>query len=480
MIRPIFTSLATLLVLASFSQAKPTLNVLFINVDDMNCDSVGAYGCKVKNVTPHIDRLASEGMRFEHAHVTIAICQPTRAVWMTGRYPHNSGALGFDKIKPGVPTLPEALKEAGYYNGLMAKHGHVIPSRAAAFHEIIPARELKNGRSPDLYYERARRFFQASKKAGKPFFLMACSQDPHRPFAGSDSETRQRGRDKKNKSHQYGGGFPEVNNPYSPEEITVPGFLPDLPEIRRELAEYYTSVRRADAITGAVLRALDEVGLSESTIVMFKSDHGMPLPFAKTNCWHHSTHTPWMVRWPGVVKPGSVDAAHVVSGVDLAPTILDSLGMSNLNGADGRSFLPVLKGGQQEGREHAFTYINTIASKRAYPMRSIVGKRFGYIWNGWSDGKTVFRNESQSGLTWKSMKSAAATDKALAARVEHFIHRTKEELYDYSKDPDALKNLVKDPVHLETLTMMRQKMLGHMKASKDPELGAFGFGVLGE
>ena len=98
-----------------WSMAVDSLNVLFINVDDMNRDSVGVYGAKVAGTTPNIDKLAAEGLRFEHAHVTAAICQPTRAVWMTGRYPHNNGALGFDEIGADVPTLPETLRQKGFY-----------------------------------------------------------------------------------------------------------------------------------------------------------------------------------------------------------------------------------------------------------------------------------------------------------------------------------------------------------------------------
>ena len=98
------------LVFAAAIEAAERTNVLFITVDDMNWDSVGAYGCRVPDITPNIDKLASQGIRFQHAHVTIAICQPTRAVWMTGRYPHNSGALGFNRINAGVPTLVEALE----------------------------------------------------------------------------------------------------------------------------------------------------------------------------------------------------------------------------------------------------------------------------------------------------------------------------------------------------------------------------------
>ena len=126
----------TLLACATFwlsAFGEPKLNVMFITLDDMNRDSVGIYGSKVKGTTPNIDRLAREGLRFEHGHVTIAICMPTRAVWMTGRYPHNSGALGFTKIKPEVPTLPETLLEHGFMTGILGKTEHVVPSRTEAF-----------------------------------------------------------------------------------------------------------------------------------------------------------------------------------------------------------------------------------------------------------------------------------------------------------------------------------------------------------
>ena len=111
-------------------------NLLFITVDDMHWDSVGAFGCKVEGITPNMDGLAAEGMTFQRAHVTIAVCQPTRAVWMTGRYPHRNGALGFDPISKKVPSLPEALKKGGYHNGILGKEIHVVPTRHNAFDTI--------------------------------------------------------------------------------------------------------------------------------------------------------------------------------------------------------------------------------------------------------------------------------------------------------------------------------------------------------
>ncbi len=443
-------------------------NFLLITVDDMNWDSVGAFGCGVANITPNIDRLASQGMRFQHAHVTIAICQPTRAVWMTGRYPHRNGALGFDPISPGVPTLLEALQDAGYFTGILAKVPHVVPTRGKSWDVAVRASDLKMGRDPNLYYQRSREIIRQATAAKKPFFLMANSQDPHRPFAGSAQE---QGR-KKNPKKKNPNSFPGVSRTYKPEEITVPGFLPDLPEVRKEIAQYYTSVHRADEITGAVLRALEESGAADNTLVMFLSDHGMPLPFAKTNCWHHSTRTPWIVRWPGTVKAGTYDQTHFVSGIDLAPTVLDAVGLRSLEGSDGRSFLPVLRGESQDGRDRVFTHINRTAGRKEYPMRAVQTAKFGYIFNGWSDGKTRFKNESQNGLTMAAMVRMAETDKKLADRVKHFLYRTQEELYDYEKDPDALNNLAENPKYKQELSRLREMLHAHMRATSDPQLAA--------
>ncbi len=162
--------------------AQDVPNVLFITLDDMNRDSIGAYGAKVKGVTPNIDNLASEGLRFEHGHVTIAICQPTRAVWMTGRYPHNSGALGFNAINPGVPTLPETLRKNGFLTGILGKTEHVVPSRKGAFDYKRSRAEMLNGRSMLHYGQFTKEFLNLAKEKRQPFFLMANTHDPHRPF----------------------------------------------------------------------------------------------------------------------------------------------------------------------------------------------------------------------------------------------------------------------------------------------------------
>jgi N-sulfoglucosamine sulfohydrolase len=206
---------------------------------------------------------------------------------------------------------------------------------------------------------------------------------------------------------------------------------------------------------------------------MFLSDHGIAVPFAKTNVWMHSTRIPWIIRWPGIVAPGSVDTRHLVSGIDLAPTILDLLRLPPLVGADGRSFVPLLYGETQEGRELVFVHMNATVAPEWFPMRAVNDARFGYIYNAWADGEKEFFNNSMRGLTFPAMREAAANDLAIAARVEHLLYRTKEELYDYRIDPDALVNLIADPTHADRINSRRDLLLQHMRSTDDPEMAAY-------
>jgi len=443
-------------------------NILFITADDMNHDSLGTTGCKIPGITPNLDRLAAEGMRFRHGHVSIAVCQPCRSVLMTGRYPHRNGAKGFEPIDPKVPTLQESLRAGGYLNGIMGKVSHLAPREKFCWDTAVTPDKLGAGRGPAMFYKHAKRFFQQAKEAGRPFFLMANSHDPHRPFPGSEQERRATHR-KRRKLR----GLPEPSRHYRPDEVRVPGFLPDLPDVRKEVAQYYSAVHRCDETVGQVIRALAETGQAANTLVMFLSDHGMAFPFAKTNCYLNSTRTPWIVRWPGRVKPGGVDDAHFISGIDFLPTILDAAGLPGVDGVDGRSFLPLLAGRSQSRRDKVFTLFFQTAARRQYPMRCVQTRRFGYIYNAWSDGKTVFKNESQSGLTFRAMQAAGKDDPAVAARVKLFQYRVPEEFYDLQKDPDALKNLIDDPKVKPQIDVMRKALLDMMVRTQDPLLRTF-------
>ncbi len=438
------------------------LNILLITTDDMGCEFVGAFGATVPNITPNLDALASQGIRFTQAHVTSAICQPSRSALMTGRYPHRSGALGFTPIREEVPTLPESLRKAGYLNGIFSKTEHLEPKEKFCWDVEIPAQDLRDGRDPALYYRQAKEFFKKAKEAGRPFFLMANTSDPHRPFAGSAGKRREKE-----------GANPPIH--FAPGQIPVPRFLPDLPDVQKDLAQYGSSISRADKSVGEILRALSESGLSENTLVTHLGDNGMPFPFAKTNCYRASTRTPWIVRWPGVVKPGAVEDEQMISGIDFMPTVLEAAGIPAPGGPDGgmdgRSFLPLLKDlkdHKQSGRDFVVTFINSTALKRDYPMRALQTKHCGYIFNPWSSGQTLFRNESQHGLTYQAMTEAASNDKAIAARVDFFLKRVPEEFYDYETDPDSLKNLIDDPAWKPKIEDLRARLLDVLESTGDP------------
>jgi N-sulfoglucosamine sulfohydrolase len=431
------------------------LNVLLITADDMNYDSPSFMGGRPRGITPNIDKLASEGLRFAKAHVTVAVCQPSRSVLMTGRYPYQNGAEGFNPIRTNIPTLQESLHAAGYMQGILAKNEHLAPRAKFCWDTYITPAELGRGRDPQLYYKHTREFLAKAKAARQPFFLMANSQDPHRPFAGSEQEMQ-----------NFGDHVP-VRRTVRPEEVDVPKFLPDIENVRREVAQYFTSVYRCDETVGQVLRALEEGGAASNTLVMFLSDNGMSFPFSKTNCYLQSTRTPWMARWPGKVKPGVVNQGDFISGIDYTPTILDAAGLEPIAGVAGRSFVPLLRGESQPGRDHVFTVFHETSAKQRFEMRCMQTARYGYIFNAWSDGKRIFRNESQNGLSFKAMQAAAANSPEIAARVKTFQYRTPEEFYDLEADPNGLKNLAGDPNVAAPMRETRARLWRHMKESGD-------------
>lgn len=459
--------LSFLLVLGSLQQSdagEPLPNILIITVDDMNCDSVGAFGCKLPGTTPSIDKFAAASMRFNHAHVQVGNCFPSRNVLLSGRYPHNTGVEGFYQVKnPGYPHLVDLMQKAGYFVGIRGKVSHSTPYQP--YHWDADLTNL-DGQQQDMknavsYYRSTKRGIELAQKADKPFCLNVNISDPHKPFyaMGKKGET-----------------IPDKNVPskiFSPDEVPIPGFLFDHPDVRKELAHYYSSVRRADDCFAQIMKALAESGLDEQTIVVFLSDHGMPLPFAKTALWHHSTHTPWIVRYPGVTKPGSVERDHMISAVDLVPTLLDILNFDAPKGLDGNSFAPLLLGDAQPDREMVYKVYNENSGGNRSPMRSVESKRFGYIFNPWSNGKRVFKTATTGTMTYRAMLKLAPENEEIAARLEFFQHSVPEEFYDYENDPDALHNLIDEPDYQDQLNRHRAAMYSRMKNSNDPLLEVF-------
>jgi len=443
-------------------------NIIIVSADDLAYNSIGAFGCKVRDISPNIDRFATEGIRFTNAHVNTPVCQPCRQSWLTGRFPHNNGAEGFEPIAEDAPTLPEQLQKAGYLNGILGKEIHHQPRERFCW-DYIPFRtetdsiwRSGNSRNPSMFYEYSARFFKMAKDQNKPFFLSANSHDPHRPFIGSRQDTL-----------TWGENMPPVTRQYRPEEVDVLGYLPDIKDVRKEVAQYYGNVYRCDQNVGAVLKALKESGLEDNTLVIFLADHGAAFPFSKAQCYLNSSKTPLIVKWPGNIKPGSVDSTHFVTGIDLMPTIMEAAGVPLVPELDGLSFLPLLFNEKQEDREYAYSTFYQIFARIRYPMRCIQNDEFGYIYNFWSDHQQEIRGDATGGLTWRAMIKAAETDPEIAKRVELYKYRVPEEFYDFKNDPDGLINLVNDPEYADELNIFRSKMLEMMKKYDDPAYQAF-------
>ena len=206
---------------------------------------------------------------------------------------------------------------------------------------------------------------------------------------------------------------------------------------------------------------------------MFLSDHGMPLPFAKTQLYHHSTWTPWIIRWPGVTKAGSVNNRDMISAVDMLPTMLEMASLEIPAGLDGSSFVPVIKGQEQKGREAVFKVYNENAGGNRHPIRGLQTKTHLYLFNPWSDGTNIFKTATNGTATYRLMKKMAPSDKKIAARLATMDHRTVEELYDIESDPDCLINLADDPAHQAVKSRLQARLRTFMEESSDHALPAF-------
>lgn len=436
----------------------PSVNLLLITVDDMSCDSVGAFGATLQGTTPNIDKLAEESLCFDLAHVQVGNCYPSRNVMWSGRYPHNSGVEGFYQVEPiDYPVLCDVMQDAGYWVGIRGKVSHSTPYQPYHWDADLtqtPGGGQEHIKDVDSYYRSTKRGIEAANKAGKPFCINVNISDPHKPFW------------KPNDPHP-------VSHEFTADEVPIPGFLFDDPEVREELALYYTSVRRADDCVGAILKALEEAGKEENTFILFLSDHGMPLPFAKTQLYHHSTWTPLMVKWPGVTVAGTRDAEHMVSAVDFLPTLCDVVETTKPEGMDGRSFAPLLKGKPQAGRHAVFKVYNENAGGNRHPMRGVQSAHYLYLFNPWSDGENRFRTATQGTVSYRRMKTLAKSDPEIAKRLDLFDYRVVEEFYDVKNDPDCLTNLIDDPKHQEFLADHREMLETFMKESNDPALEVF-------
>ena len=450
----IFAILGSLSV-SAFADDRP--NIVFIIADDQAWDDSGAYG-NPKVRTPNLDRLAGQGMRFDNGFLTIASCSASRSSIITGRYPHNTDAEQLHWPLPGRHlTFVELLKHSGYYTAAAGKW-HLGEEVKDRFDTVVEADvsgfQLPSGKDQDKG-----RFIQRmsgdarsgcdqwiptlrGRPKDKPFFMWLAALDPHRPY---DENI--------------------IPEPHKREDVIVPPYLADIPEVRKDLALYYDEITRLDMFVGLVMKELDAQGVADDTLILYISDNGRPFPRAKITLYDSGIKSPWIVRWPAKVKAGST-TSRLVSAVDIAPTFLDLAGVSGSSLFEGRSFARLLTNPTAKVRDHIF------AEKHWHDYddqsRAVRDERFKYIRNFYNDLPATPSADGVRSPTYRKMLAMRSEGKLTEAQQNFFIApRPAEELFDCQADPHETINLANDPKHAATLKRLRRALATWQKQTND-------------
>ncbi len=450
-------------------------NIVFIISDDHGTDALGCYGNPVIK-TPALDALAADGTRFTHAFGTTASCSPSRSVILSGLHNHRNGMYGLEhqvhhfQSFADIKTLPVLLEAAGYRTARIGKF-HLAPEPVYRFQTVLSGGAANDpaslGRSPVEMADRTREFLGA--KDDRPFFLFYATDDPHRanevlPGGKPTFDTYPRPNRFGNRDTGYPGITPIV---YRPQDVIVPPFLPDTPESRAELAEYYQSVSRLDQGVGRLVHLLKETGQYERTLVVYISDNGVAFPGAKTTVYDPGLRLPCIVKAPGRKQPGTVQPA-MISWTDLTPTLLDFAGALPADATfHGRSFRAGIDGGVLTGWDEVYASHTLHEVTMYYPMRSIRTRQHKLIVNLANGLAYPFALDLKQSPTWIGVQKAGG--KIYGKRpIAQFIHRPPFELYDLTADPDEVRNLADDPQHHALKQALISRLRAFQERTSDP------------
>ena len=452
----------TLGVSAQTTTARP--NILLAIADDWSWPHASAYGDPTVK-TPVFDRVAREGALFTRAFAAAPSCTPSRAALLTGRYPHQleEGGVLHGFLPARFPVYTDLLEQAGYYAGFTRKGWG--PGR------FEPGGRTRNpAGAPFSDFET----FLRGRPAGRPFVFWFGSQDPHRPY-------------------EEGSGAASGIDLAS---IRVPAFLPDTPEVRRDLADYFFEVQRFDRELGEILERLRTLGELDNTLVVITADNGMPFPRAKANVYDAGIHVPLAVRWPGRAKPGLVSDAFI-SLSDLAPTFLEAAGLTPPSSMSARSILGVAgspstssgpsrassrDGGGTQGRERVFLererHANVRKGDLSYPVRAVRTGDWLYIRNfrpdRWPAGDPeLYVSVGPFGDIDGGISKTLLLDRREHPAIARFFalataKRPAEELYDLNADPAQLTNVADDPNRSDAKARLRRMLDEWMRTTGDP------------
>jgi arylsulfatase A-like enzyme len=430
---------------ARASEDKP--NILFLIADDWGYGHAGVYGDKVVR-TPTFDKLAADGVLFTRAFCSSPSCTPSRAAILTGQPIHRLDDTGnlWSRWPARLTPFSDLLAKAGYAVGLKGKGWG--PGDFKVTREFNPAGP------PAKDFDT----FLKGVRADQPFCFWFGSTDPHRAYV-------------------KGSG---VESGMKLDDVVVPPYFPDLPEVRSDIADYYFEVQRFDRDCGAILAALEASGRAANTLVVVTSDNGMPFPRCKANCYDSGARMPLAIRWPSKVKGGRTTDAFTVS-YDFAPTFLEAAGLPIPAEVTGRSLLPLLVDGKADGRDRARygreRHANVRKGDLSYPVRVVRTADFAYLrnfrpdrWPGGDPEKHVAVGpfgDCDDGPTKQAILARRDQDLARFFRMA-FEKRPEEELYDLTKDPHQLVNVAPDPAYASAKAELRADLDAWMKATGDP------------
>jgi len=469
-------------------------NILFVISDDQSYPHASAYGCRGIR-TPGFDRVAKRGVLFRTCIAGSPGCSPSRATVLTGRYHWMLEHAGThaSKFDSKYATFPNLLEKAGYWVGYTGKGWGPGNYRDGGFARNpagpVFSSKKKNPRISGISsndYTANFEDFLSQRPDDKPFCFWLGGHEPHRKF-------------------ENGIGLKQGKKL---SDVDVPAFLPDTPEIRSDILDYYAEIEWFDAHLARALARLDERGELDNTLVIVTSDNGMAFPRAKANCYEFGVHVPLAIMWPSRVKAGR-EVSDPVGFVDLTATILEAAGVTHpaLGQAElapvGRSMIALLESGSsgrvEPQRTHVFSGRERHSSSRhnnlTYPQRCLRSEQYLYIRNfkpdRWPAGDPQkYDSPDKLGPMHGGYHDIDACPSLTFliknrkhSKIARHFHlsvnkRPGEELYDIASDPACLNNLALDPTHYKLTQLHREQMKVFLKKTGDPR--ALGQGDLWE
>jgi N-sulfoglucosamine sulfohydrolase len=493
---PIFLVAAGLFIGHSATAAEK--NIIFFITDDES-PTLGCYGDPAAK-TPAIDAIAEDGTLFLNAFATTASCAASRSVVMSGLHNHRNGMYGhqhdFHKFSSWHNvvslSLPRVLANEGYRTAQIGKY-HVAPEEVYHFETYLKG----NGRNAVEMANNCREFI--AKDSEKPFFIYFGTTDPHRG-GGTDQNS-----ERKLKPDLFGnkpndGAYEGVEEVfYDPAEVPIPPFLPDTPETREELAQYYQSIARIDQGVARLVEILKEAGVYDKTLIVFTADHGMAFSGGKTTVYEGGLRVPFVVRNPYEEKRG-VRHEGMISHIDITPSLLDFAGgldpeknrpkkwvdandywkdkpyaakenrgpRGGLNAYHGKSWIPILGNPEAEHWETIFASHTFHEIQMYYPMRVVRDREYKLIWNIAHGLPYPFASDLWAASSWQAQFQDSLDAPYGQKTVGQYIHRPAFELFHIASDPNEANNLASDPAHAKTLAKYQELLKKFQKDFDDP------------